>query len=712
MTRTASSLGLAGACALALALAPATVADARLGDLDPSFGGDGVVLLGDATSLQDAAVRADGSVTVAGQAVGVGVQTELLIARLTAAGAADPTFGGGDGIVSFRPAGEAAVAAAVAPLPDGQTLVAGATATGSLETNPQHYLGRLSAAGDPTGLPFARPTALVASSFTAMEVLPDGDIVLAGWGTVGMRDVMLVTRRDPDGSPDPGFNAAGTEAGWRIIDFANSVGARAQELTVDATGAVTLVGQVDRGTLAPLLRGAAARVARNGAPDATFGGDGQVEVGYPAPFAGNVGFAGAALRDTTLLAAGTIATGPQGVLQAIGPDGGFPVHGTAGAPQGAAVWPGHGEAVALTSTGGAVVAGRTTSDALQTAWLTSSGTPDPAAGGIRGHAVGLLAGAAPMGAAVGAGDSLVVAGTSAGGQGVVARFAPNAAPVPALSAPAQLQAGAPAEISAAGSSDPEDEPLRYAFDLDGDGAYEFDGGENPLALRSFAVPGSYTVGVRVSDPRGAAATVQRSIAVVAGPALPQPVLGKQGVARPVRGTIRFRLPGQKRFRPMLELTAIPNGTEIDARKGRVLLTVLHDASGALDGARFYAGRFIFRQGAGAVPLTTLKLTNGTLAKCRKRTTAGAGRALAVAARIPRSSGNRRLWGDGRGRFRTRGRYGAATVRGTKWLTDDRCDGTLVRVKRGKVDVQDLQRPRRRPTRVKAGQELFVKQRGA
>ena len=453
-------------------------------------------------------------------------------------------------------------------------------------------------------------------------------------------------------------------------------------------------------------------MTRNGAPDTTFGGDGQLEVAYPAPFAGSVVFAGAALRDATLLAAGTIATGPQAVLQAIAPDGSFPVHGTAGAPQGAAIWPGRGEAVALTSLAGAVVAGRTQANALQTAWLTPAGTPDAAGGGVRSHAVDLLAGAPPVGAALGAGDALVVAGTSAAGQGVVARFAPNAAPVPALAAPAQLLAGAPAELSAASSSDPEGEPLRYAFDLDGDGGYEFDGGANPLALRSFAAPGTYTVGVRVSDPRGATASAQRPIAVVAGPPVPQPVLGKQGVARPVRGTIRFRLPGQRRFQPMLELTAIPNGTEIDARKGRVLLTVLHDASGALDGARFYAGRFIFRQGAGAVPITTLKLTNGTLATCHKRAPATAGRVLAVAAKIPRSSGSRQLWGDGRGRFRTRGRYGAATVRGTKWLTDDRCDGTLVRVKRGKVDVQDLQRPRQRPTRVKAGQELFVKKQGA
>ena len=41
-----------------------------------------------------------------------------------------------------------------------------------------------------------------------------------------------------------------------------------------------------------------------------------------------------------------------------------------------------------------------------------------------------------------------------------------------------------------GSTDPEGEPLHYAFDLDGNGSYEFDGGDNPLALRSFATPGT------------------------------------------------------------------------------------------------------------------------------------------------------------------------------------------------------------------------------
>ena len=48
----------------------------------------------------------------------------------------------------------------------------------------------------------------------------------------------------------------------------------------------------------------------------------------------------------------------------------------------------------------------------------------------------------------------------------------------------------------------------------------------------------------------------------------------------------------------------------------------------------------------------------------------------------------------RGRIRTRGRYGAATVRGTRWTTVDRCDshprpGTLVVVSKGLVAVRSF-----------------------
>jgi hypothetical protein len=269
-------------------------------------------------------------------------------------------------------------------------------------------------------------------------------------------------------------------------------------------------------------------------------------------------------------------------------------------------------------------------------------------------------------------------------------------------------------FDAGGSTDPEGEALRFAFDLDGDGTHEFDGGDNPFAARSFPAAGTYTIGVRVTDPRGASATAARTVAVSAAPvAPPQPLLGKQGVARPIRGIVRIRLPGTKRFVRLTELTAIPNGTEIDARKGRVLLTVLHDASGRLDAARFYAGRFIFRQGKGRTPITTLTLSGGSFRTCRVTKATASRSVLAVASRAAGEGRKRvrKLWGDGRGRFRTRGKYGAATVRGTKWLTQDRCDGTRIKVVRGKVDAADLVRPKRKPKRLGAGDAILIRKAG-
>lgn len=48
--------------------------------------------------------------------------------------------------------------------------------------------------------------------------------------------------------------------------------------------------------------------------------------------------------------------------------------------------------------------------------------------------------------------------------------------------------------------------------------------------------------------------------------------------------------------PAVQAAASESALEsVDARKGRVLFTVLHDASERPDGAPFYAGRFIFNQ---------------------------------------------------------------------------------------------------------------------
>ena len=59
---------------------------------------------------------------------------------------------------------------------------------------------------------------------------------------------------------------------------------------------------------------------------------------------------------------------------------------------------------------------------------------------------------------------------------------------------------------------------------------------------------------------------------------------------------------------------------------------------------------------------------------------------------------RRLWGNGKGSFRTRGRHGAATVRGTIWLTEDRCTTTRFRVRRGSITVRDFVKKRNKVVR--------------
>jgi len=72
---------------------------------------------------------------------------------------------------------------------------------------------------------------------------------------------------------------------------------------------------------------------------------------------------------------------------------------------------------------------------------------------------------------------------------------------------------------------------------------------------------------------------------------------------------------------------------------------------------------------------------------------------------------RRLWGsDSGGRFRTHGRHSQATVRGTRWLTVDRCDGTLTRVTRGAVSVRDHVRDR--TVLVRAGHSYLARSRAA
>jgi hypothetical protein len=216
---------------------------------------------------------------------------------------------------------------------------------------------------------------------------------------------------------------------------------------------------------------------------------------------------------------------------------------------------------------------------------------------------------------------------------------------------------------------------------------------------------------------GAVASIQLYDGPLPGP---PPQLGESVGARQVRGTVRVRLPGGSAalaqaagrgsaFVPLARVRRIPVGSLVDTSRGELLLTSAVNRRGRTQSGRFSGGVFKVTQSrrARARGLTDLSLTGGSFARCGRASAAGP---LAVTSQRRRSRRTvRRLRGNARGRFRTRGRYSAATVRGTDWTTTDRCDGTLTSVRRGRVDVRDFKR--RRTIRLRAGRRYLARASG-
>jgi hypothetical protein len=183
-----------------------------------------------------------------------------------------------------------------------------------------------------------------------------------------------------------------------------------------------------------------------------------------------------------------------------------------------------------------------------------------------------------------------------------------------------------------------------------------------------------------------------------------PVPGKSVVVRTVSGRVFVRPPGGKRAR-LTATSGIPVGALVDTRQGRVRLTSAATGSGKTQTADFYQGAFKVRQRAGKGALTTDIVLSGQASRAQCAS-ARAARAASVTKKKGPHAVLGKLWGNGKGRFRTKGRYSSATVRGTIWLTADRCDGTLTTVKRGTVSVRDLRR--HKTVTVKAGQSYLAR----
>jgi hypothetical protein len=337
---------------------------------------------------------------------------------------------------------------------------------------------------------------------------------------------------------------------------------------------------------------------------------------------------------------------------------------------------------------------------------------------------------APGGALSGRANRATGGATNAG-----LALSPSQAPVASF-AVARGPAGQATLFDGRASSDPDGTIARYDW-IFGDGTALANGGPTPG--HRYAAAGTYAVTLTVTDADGTSTarlwtgsrmlrnggpSAQSTQAVSIPAATARPEKGKSVTIVATQGTVRVKLRGSKRYVDVRLLREIPLGSRVDARKGRVRVTAEVDHKRArTQSAVFYDGIFDVQQTKGSEPILVAKLAGGSFAGCRPKSarsssTGAAGFAaaagLAGAAAQPfqfaakkkakRSKRKvRRLWGRGEGDFRTAGQRSSATVRGTWWLVEDRCDGTLTKVRQGRVDVRDLRL--KKTIRLRAGKRF-------
>ena len=183
-----------------------------------------------------------------------------------------------------------------------------------------------------------------------------------------------------------------------------------------------------------------------------------------------------------------------------------------------------------------------------------------------------------------------------------------------------------------------------------------------------------------------------------------PVLGKGFLLTQVSGAVAVRV--GKNSRAKIEGAAnLPVGSFVDSQGGHARVRTRR--GGGQQVAQFTDGIFQVKQSRKNRGLVDI-LLSGDLS-CAGSSSNAAVSTAGARSEAARRRRRRRLWGRGRGRYRTRGRYSSGAVRGTKWLTEDRCDGTLTVVREGVVEVRDFRR--KKTIVVRKGKRYFAKKGG-
>jgi hypothetical protein len=239
---------------------------------------------------------------------------------------------------------------------------------------------------------------------------------------------------------------------------------------------------------------------------------------------------------------------------------------------------------------------------------------------------------------------------------------------------------------------------------------------------------TYHVRAVATNSAGSALGPDQILQTPADPPPPPPVLGKTANVAPVSGIVYIELPPGatlasfsrpppatqafaalpaqaftalpaqaftaltkgRAFIPLTEARQIPFGSILDTSKGVARITTATTASrkGKLQAGDFGAGIFKLLQTRKQRGLTELNIIDNHSAR-QLCASSGKGKRASIAAKHPSSKVLGRLTANSHGHFTGRGQYSAATVRGTIWSVQNRCDGTLTRVVRGVLSVRDF-----------------------
>lgn len=223
----------------------------------------------------------------------------------------------------------------------------------------------------------------------------------------------------------------------------------------------------------------------------------------------------------------------------------------------------------------------------------------------------------------------------------------------------------------------------------------FYGGGVMIPKTPLTAGAAYSANVVWQNPAGR--TLSQSVGFLSSGG--EPALGRLAQASVGSGIVKIK--EGRRWVRLRGSKIIPIGALLDTRRGTVGLTTATpngSQAGQFGGSIF---RLLQSKDPALGGLAEMRLAGGSFRRCGK---ASAKRATTSASKKKRTI--RKLRGNAHGKFRTRGRRAAATVRGTAWTVADRCDGTLTSVSRGVVDVQDF--VRKRTVSVTAGHRYLAR----